>query len=335
MRQPRFMLAAVIATAAAAAWWTAAARSPAASPIAPRLGDAEACAHYAGIPEAWPERRHAGMRPVASAEHQLGSVHGYPDERPLVTRTLPGYWIDTTETTNAQFAAFVAATGYVTDAERLGGGAVFRAPEQGAAVHQPSDWWRWVDGADWRHPEGAGSSITDRGNRPVVQMTRADAEAYAQWLGRRLPTEAQWEAAARKDMDPARLDGEPLTTEGRLAGNFWQGLFPFEDAAEDGYAGLAPVGCYAANPLGLYDMIGNVWEWTRDTYAGERQAHGTGDAASALPASDTPATEGVIKGGSYLCASNFCVRYRASARHPQQVDLPTSHIGFRTVAGDS
>lgn len=316
-------LSAVLALGAA--WLTRPAAQ--ASPELPALGSFERCEHYSGLPPGWPGERKAGMVPVAAAEAELGSDRGYADERPVLREKIDGFWIDATEVSNAQFAAFVAATGHITDAERQGGGAVFTSPATDAAA-TPSTWWKWQPGADWRHPDGPGSSIAGRGNHPVVQVTRADALAYAQWLGRELPDEAQWEAAAKAGLGNPEADLLVGNAETPKA-NFWQGNFPYTDDARDRYAGRAPVGCYAANAYGLHDVIGNVWEWTRDAYTGPRQPHGHGDAASVRPAHD--GTVAVIKGGSYLCAANFCVRYRASARHPQESDLSTSHVGFRTV----
>jgi sulfatase modifying factor 1 len=291
------------------------------------LGSLERCEHYSGLPPGWLREPRAGMVRVATAEAELGSDRGYADEQPVLREKVGGFWIDATEVSNAQFTAFVAATGYVTDAERLGNAAVFASPATDAAA-SPSTWWKLQAGADWRHPEGPGSSIEGRANHPVVQVTRADALAYARWLGRDLPAEAEWEAAAKAGLANPEADRIIGSAEAPKA-NFWQGNFPYTDDARDHYAGRAPVGCYAANAYGLHDAIGNVWEWTRDPYTGPRQPHGHGDAALSRPVGTTEVA--VIKGGSYLCAANFCVRYRASARHPQEADLPTSHVGFRTV----
>jgi formylglycine-generating enzyme required for sulfatase activity len=302
------------------------------APPALGLGSVHACRAYAGVPAGWRQAPHAGEVYVAGGIVTIGSDAGYQDERPRVRRTLAPFWIDATEVTNAQFAAFVGATGYVTDAERQGGGVVFRAPILGGDGSANTGWWKFAPGASWRHPEGEGSSIEGAENLPVVQVTRADALAYAAWLGRTLPSEAQWEAAARAGRDNAKLDRTPLDAAGRPAANFWQGNFPFENTGSDGFNSRAPVGCFAANPYGLHDMIGNVWEWTGDAYSGPHQAHGHGEAAAARPAaSGAPAGFAVIKGGSFLCAANYCVRYRAAARHPHEVDLPAAHVGFRTV----
>lgn len=233
----------------------------------------------------------------------MGSNMHYPEEAPQKSVSISSFSIDVTEVTNAQFGVFVDATGYVTDAEKNQPG--FGAPG-GSVFMEPSasnpNWWRFVEGANWRHPEGPGSDISGRENEPVVQVSFGDAQAYAEWAGRRLPSEAEWEFAA-------------ATQQGPEGANTWQGIFPIENKEADGYRLRAPVGCYEPNTVGLYDMIGNVWEWT---------------ASNALQTSSSEPVH-VIKGGSFLCAPNFCSRYRASARQFQEIGLPTNHIGFRTV----
>jgi formylglycine-generating enzyme required for sulfatase activity len=301
------------------------------SPALAALGSEAACAAYGGLPPAWGRDPHAGMLRLAGGSVTLGADDGYAEERPRRQARVDAFWIDRTEVTNAQFAAFVQATGHVTEAERRGRGVVFAAPPQGAGEVAYGSWWHEVAGADWRHPDGPGSSIAGRANQPVVQVTRADAQAYAHWLGRSLPTEAQWEYAARAGGQPERVERGPRDAQGRPRANFWQGLFPYLDTDEDGHAGRAPVGCYAANGYGLHDMIGNVWEWTADPWQGGYQPHGTGAPVAARGAVQG---DGLIKGGSFLCATDFCVRYRASARHPQDLGLSTVHVGFRTVAAD-
>ena len=240
--------------------------------------------------------------------------------------------MDRTEVTNAQFAAFVKATGHVTTAERQGGAAVFQVPSAEALQSRPLAWWRFVEGASWRHPEGPGSSLAGRGARPVVQVTVADALAYARWLGRDLPTEAEWEYAAKAGRSPTDVDAAPVDARGRPTANYWQGSFPLNDLAQDGHAGLAPVGCYPANTWGLYDLIGNAWELTVDEDAGPRQGHANGDPSTLRDGRGLAGHRVVIKGGSFLCAQDYCVRYRASARESQESDLATSHVGFRTIS---
>lgn len=249
---------------------------------------------------------------LPGGEAIIGSNQAYLEERPQRSLHIKPFSIDATEVTNADFAAFIRATGYVTEAEQpqpgfnVPGGAVFMRP----SVDHPS-WWRFVEGASWRHPEGPGSHITNREQEPVVQVTIRDARAYADWAGRRLPTEAEWEYAARAGSRSTYIWGEERNPDDEEKANIWQGAFPLQNSEDDGYRLRAPVGCFAPNDFGLYDMIGNVWEWTDSEW-------------------DAGVTH-VIKGGSFLCAENYCRRYRASARQPQENTLSTNHIGFRTV----
>lgn len=218
--------------------------------------------------------------------------------------------IDRYEVTNRQFAAFVEDTGYITEAERDGAGAVFVQPEKVTSMNI-MQWWRLVEGADWKHPIGPESSIKDAMDEPVVQVTFADASAYAAWAGRALPTRVQWERAARGDQARPR---HPMSwaydVDGAPNANTWQGVFPVQNAKDDGFDGPAPAGCFPPNAFGVHDMIGNVWEWTRESANGRR----------------------IIRGGSYLCATNFCMNFRPAGFQAQEKDLPTSHIGFRTVS---
>jgi len=257
---------------------------------------------------------------VPGGSFVMGDDPHYPEEGPPRTVAVKGFWIDAHEVTNAQFAAFVKATGYKTMAERdppklagaqpdmlKPGSAVFNTPSQ----EDPS-WWRWVPGAQWRHPSGAQESIVGRDREPVVQIAWQDAEAYARWAGKQLPSEEQWEYAARAG---ATAIPEPLDAKGQPQANYYQGVFPVKNLNADGYIGRAPVGCFKPNAFGLYDMIGNVWEWTS---AGGARA-------------DASEPVNVIKGGSYLCAANYCARYRPAARQFQERGLGTDHIGFRLV----
>jgi formylglycine-generating enzyme len=287
---------------------------------------------------------------IAGGSFRMGSGAHYPEERPPRKATVSGFWIDRHEVTNAQFARFVAATGYKTMAERgldakdypnlpaealVPGSMVFFAPAKNTRVRTNSmDWWRYVPGADWRHPTGPQSSIVAKENHPAVHITHADALAYAAWLGRSLPTEAEWEFAARGGLNGKDFAwGDEQTPEGKWMANSWQGFFPFEDDKSDGHHGTAPVGCYPPNGYGLFDMVGNVWEWAADRYRhGHSFRDGTVDPQGPT---ETRTTAGgvvrVIKGGSWLCSANFCARYRPAARQPQETDLGASHIGFRTV----
>lgn len=303
-----------------------------------QLGTTKLCQSYQGLPDGWGRDPHAGMLKIAAGSFQLGSQRGYAEERPLRQIKVNSFWIDRTEVSNAQFASFVKATGYITDAERPGdkGGAVlfyidYIDPNQPVT---PGSWWHLVRGADWRHPKGPGSGIEGRGHDPVVNVSHADALAYAHWLGHQLPSEAQWEYAAKAGRNDAESDRTLRDAAGTPQANFWQGAFPLSDQAEDGYAGRAPVGCYPANPYGLQDMVGNVWEWTSDPWQDSHRPETLADQQARLPGrGQAPryVTRYVIKGGSFLCAADYCARARASSRQPAERDLPSEHLGFRTV----
>ncbi|MEM9707024.1 MAG: formylglycine-generating enzyme family protein [Pseudomonadota bacterium] len=278
---------------------------------------------------------------VPGGDYVLGDTRFHAEERPEVTASVNAFEIDAYEVTNQQFAEFVDATGYRTRAERgLPEAAFDTVPDEmrspGSAVFSPPledgpGWWRFVDGANWRSPEGPGSSIKGKEMHPVVHVALEDAFAYANWRGRRLPTEAEWEAAARggRRAAPYAWGNEKPDALAQFPANTWQGIFPIIDQARDGYAGLAPVGCFAPNGFGAHDMTGNVWEWTTDRYQSRRsETVETLDVASSKEVNARAA----IKGGSYLCAPNYCARYRPAARQPQEVSLGASHIGFRTVS---
>ncbi|MDO5070344.1 MAG: formylglycine-generating enzyme family protein [Neisseria zoodegmatis] len=290
-----------------------------------RLGNADACARYLGLPKQWRQHPHAGMVHIKGGSFDIGSEDAYPEEFALKSRrrTVGSFWIDATEVTNAQFQSFVDETGYVTEAEQQGEAAVFIQPRQ--AVPELG-WWKLVKGANWKQPWGANARQTIEANEPVRMITLKDAEAYAAWLGRELPTEEQWEYAA-KGFSPQR---DIAADRKNINANTWHGEFPYRNDNKDGHTGVAPVGCYPANGFGLFDTIGNVWEYTRTPFAGSHddhmginQIHGTHIAHSF--------NSYVIKGGSFLCAENYCMRYRAAARHPQEKNLAISHVGFRTV----
>jgi formylglycine-generating enzyme required for sulfatase activity len=270
---------------------------------------------------------------IPGGRFRMGSDVFYPEEAPAREVEVAGFSIDRHEVTNAQFAAFVAATGYVSVAERSPdprehpdidpallepGSAVFVAPgERDAPEGRGLGWWRFVPGASWKAPRGPGSSIAGLEEHPVVHIAYEDALAYAEWAGRRLPTEAEWERAARDGREGATYAwGEELTPDGAWRANTWQGVFPIVNNEADGFFSSAPAGCYAPSDYGLYDMIGNVWEWTSDVYQGQESV-------------------GVMKGGSFLCADNYCGRYRPAARQPYERDFSSNHLGFRTVADGS
>lgn len=267
---------------------------------------------------------------LPAGSFSMGSEHHYPDEGPVVEVGLEGFDIDRHEVTNAQFERFVEATGYVTDAERA---AELGFESNGSAVFTKSS-WTFVPGANWRHPDGPRSTIENRDREPVVQVSFDDAQAYAEWAGRKLPSEAQWEYAARAGLNGTEYAwGDELTKGGAHRANTWQGLFPSVNTIADGFAGRAPVGCFPADDYGLYDMIGNVWEWTAEPYYTKHRTDNV-EGGDGFDPRQPGVPVGVIKGGSYLCAENFCRRYRPAARHPQDLKLGTNHLGFRTVGND-
>lgn len=300
------------------------------------------------------------MREIPGGTITMGSKRFYPEEAPLRQVKVDPFRIDATPVTNAQFAAFVAHTGYRTFAERVSdprfypgldpelavaGSLVFTKPTAPVSTADHTDWWAFVPGADWRHPTGPDSMIEGLEDHPVVHIASEDAEAYAKWAGKALPTEAEWEFAARGGLiDREYAWGDELAPRGAIMANYWQGMFPFASIKADGNYRTTPVGAFPANGYGLSDMIGNVWEWTRDWYGEGGPAKPKGSCCVAanprgatLRESLDPAMPGVkigrkvLKGGSHLCAVNYCQRYRPAARHPQSIDGATSHIGFRCI----
>ena len=284
----------------------------------------------------------ADMRRIEGGQFWMGSDDYYAEERPLRQVTVEGVWIDVTPVTNSQFRAFVQDTGYKTVAERIPtaadyptadpamlvpGSAVFVRTPGPVPLNDHEQWWRYKVGASWRHPEGRGSSLVGRGDHPVVHVAYGDAVAYAAWCGKRLPTEAEWEFAARGGLDRQPYAwGDQLNPNGAVPANIWIGEFPWKRGSA--WKTTSPVGAYPANPYGLYDMIGNVWEWTSDDYS-MSQGQGSKTCCSAKKASAPGHAVKVLKGGSHLCAETYCQRYRPAARHPQPVDTSTSHVGFR------
>jgi len=286
-----------------------------------------------------------GMAWVAGGTCAMGSEDFYPEERPVRQVTVGGFWMDEHLVTVREFRRFVKATGYVTLAERppdaddypdadpallVPGSIVFR-PTSGPVDLESRDWWHYVPGASWSHPEGPGSDTYTRGRHPVTQVAYEDADAYATWAGKALPTEAEWERAARGGLEGRRFAwGDEEAPGGRWMANTWQGEFPWQNLCLDGHPGTSPVGAYPANGYGLFDMTGNVWEWTCDRYP----SHEDGAASPCCAARDGRGARiaaNVIKGGSHLCAPNYCLRYRPAARQSEDLDTSTTHLGFRCV----
>jgi formylglycine-generating enzyme len=307
---------------------------------------------------------HAGMIWIPAGTFQMGSEEHYPEERPVHRVSVDGFWIDRTPVTNADFQRFVAETKHVTFAEippnpadypgakkelLHPGSLVFVKPPNPVDLGDFHNWWRFVLGADWRHPRGPNSTIKGREDHPVVHVAYSDAVAYAEWAGKALPTEAEWEFAARGGLDGAEFAwGSDLRVDGKLMANFWQGEFPWQNHKEDGFEGTSPVGSFPPNGYGLVDVTGNVWEWTTDWYS---QAHAAEEPkACCVPRNPRGGSEAasldprqpqiriprkVIKGGSHLCAPNYCRRYRPAARFPEPVDTSTCHLGFRCIVRPS
>lgn len=275
----------------------------------------------------------------------LGSDEHYPEEAPAHRASVAGFWMQAHPVTNAQFAEFVSATGYVTIAEQAmnpadypgapqenlqPGSMVFRRTDGPVDLRHLSQWWVWTPGASWLHPVGPHSSIAKRADHPVAHVAYADALAYAMWAGQSLPTEAEWETAARGGLDHTAYSwGDEPEPPGQRLANYWHGDFPWRPDA--GYGRTTPVGSFPPNGYGLFDMAGNVWEWTTDWYADSRAGEPS-EADSMDPAQPQfRIPRKVIKGGSFLCADSYCRRYRPAARRPQPVDTGMSHIGFRCI----
>ncbi len=327
--------------------------------------------HHAGSNDEYPPHdRPLGVAPVGmvwipSGEFLMGTndLSAYPEERPAHRVYVHGYWMDTTEVTNARFAEFVNATGYRTDAERaplleeimantppgtpapdpsqlVPGSLVFTPPKHPVDLHDWRQWWQWVPGADWQHPEGAGSSIADRLEHPVVHVSWRDVQAYCRWAGKRLPTEAEWERAARGGVSGTEFSwgNDPPTNE-HITCNSWQGAFPNANTAADGYARTAPVASFNPNGFGLYDIVGNVWEWCSDwmdvTYYGrcepDRVLQDPQGPTDSFDPQHPYEKRRAQRGGSFLCHASYCARYRTSARQGSTEDSGMSHAGFRCV----
>lgn len=308
---------------------------------------------------------------IPAGEFTMGwdGPEGRYDERPAHTVEVDGFWIDRTEVTNAQFRTFVEATGYITTAERTidwdelkhqlppdtpkpademlqPGSLVFTPPDHPVNLNDYSQWWTWTPGASWRHPEGPASDIEGKDDHPVVHVSWDDAVAYARWAGKRLPTEAEWERAARLHSDGERfIWGAELHADNTHMANIWQGDFPHRNTADDGYPGIAPVAQFPPTAAGLYDMAGNVWEWTADQFhpnayrdrlakldPGTRCHNPTGPTSTADPRNPYSQDSRVQKGGSFLCHASYCESYRPSAKMASSRDSGMSHLGFRCVS---
>jgi formylglycine-generating enzyme required for sulfatase activity len=293
----------------------------------------------------------------------MGSADFYPEERPVHDVTVDGFWMDEHPVTVAEFRRFVKATRHMTVAERspdpadfpdvdpallVPGSLVFDQPIGPVPIDDVRNWWAWTPGADWWHPDGPGSTLAGRDRHPVTHVAFDDAEVYAGWCGKLLPTEAEWEFAARGGLDGAVFSwGDEFAPRGRMMANTWQGRFPWENTVQDGYARTSPVKSFVSNGYGLFDMAGNVWEWTCDFFvsypAGDRKPccvprNPRVDLPDQTRFRDQPGAHlprKVIKGGSHLCAPNYCLRYRPAARQAETVDTSTSHIGFRCVVRPS
>lgn len=306
-----------------------------------------------------------GMVWIPGGEFMMGTddAESFPNERPAHRVKVDGFWMDEHVVTNAQFREFVEATGYVTTAERVpdwnelkkqfppgtpkpgddvlvAGSLVFQSTKAPVPLHDFSAWWRWTPGANWRHPEGPGSNIDGKDDFPVVHVSWDDAVAYAKWAGKRLPTEAEWEFAARGGLEGKRFVwGDKFMPDGVHLANTWQGTFPVEDTAEDGYAGIAPVKSFPPNRYGLYDMAGNVWQWCSDWYRDDAHALQCAQGVCCNPSgpeqsfdqTEPTVPNRVIKGGSFLCNPAYCESYRPSARRGTSPDTGSSHVGFRCV----
>jgi formylglycine-generating enzyme len=303
----------------------------------------------------------AGMVRIPGGTFRMGSDHHYPEEAPSHRVRVDGFWMDPHPVTNDQFRHFVEETGHVTFAQRppdpadypgalpemlYAGSLVFSKPPIRVDLRNSGQWWSYQRDAQWRHPRGPASSLVGLGDHPVVHVTFSDAAAYAAWAGKELPTEAEWEFAARGGLEGAEYAwGDELAPEGRHLANTWQGEFPWQNERLDGYDFTSPVGAFPPNGYGVFDLIGNVWEWTVDWYQPRHPDEKAkacciphnplGGAADSSYDPRDPGTRiprKVLKGGSHLCSPNYCQRYRPAARFPEPVDTSTSHVGFRCIS---
>jgi sulfatase modifying factor 1 len=281
------------------------------------------------------------MVSLPGATFAMGSEEFYAEEGPIRDVTAGPFAIDRHPVTVREFRRFVTETGHVTDAERapdpavypdadpellVPGSLVFQRTAGPVSLQDPHTWWRYVPGACWHAPEGPGSSVRGRHRHPVTHVAHGDAQAYAAWAGKELPTEAEWEYAARGGLDGQRFAwGEEIAPNGKMMANWWQGRFPWENLRLDGYEGTSPIGAYPPNGFGLYDMCGNVWEWTADRFATAATS------SCCTPPAPETIPRNTIKGGSHLCAPSYCLRFRPAARQGEAIDTSTNHIGFRCI----
>ena len=300
----------------------------------------------------------ADLVDLAAGLFVMGSDNYYPDEGPTREVSVEGFSIAPHPVTNREFAVFVSDTAFVTEAERspdpalypgasaedlVPGGLVFMMTSGPVSLNNYANWWTWTPGADWKHPTGPDSSIDDLGDHPVVQICHGDALAYCEWVGLELPTEAEWEFAARGGLDAADFTwGEDDHQETEPVANTWQGRFPYENTEVDGYTGTSPVENYPPNGYGLFDMAGNVWEWTDSWYVANPTSNSANCCAPSGPTIEdsydphevVKIPRKVVKGGSHLCTPQYCYRYRPAARQPQTIETATSHMGFRPIRRD-
>ena len=304
----------------------------------------------------------AGMVWIRGGSFLMGSEDFYPEERPISRVEVDGFFMHEHPVSVAEFARFVAALGYVTVAERpldpteypeadpdllRPGSLVFQRTDGPVDLRDNTQWWRYVPGADWRHPRGPGSSVDGLGDHPVTHVAAEDAEAYAAWVGKELPSEAEWEYAARGGLEDCVYTwGGEFAPDGTMMANTWQGEFPWQNLMTDGWEGTSPVKSFPANGYGLYDMAGNVWEWTGDYFSrrptapvvhaccAPRNPRVTSAEASLVVGEPAQIPRRVTKGGSHLCAPNYCLRYRPAARQAEAIDTSTCHLGFRCIVRD-
>ena len=323
---------------------------PATNSASRKLGDTRV------VPAGADNKPFDGMAWIPGGTFLMGSDQHYPEESPVHKETVAGFWMDKYLVTNTDFEHFVDDTGYKTIAERVpnaaqypgalphmlvAGSVVFRQPDRRVDLRNHYNWWTYVPGANWLYPVGPQSSLDGLTDHPVVHVAYEDVEAYAAWAGKEIPTEAEWEFAARGGLDGAVYTwGNEFAPGGKMMANTWQGEFPIQNLLLDGYERTSPVGSFPANGYGLYDMAGNVWEWTSDWYQEHRgskpccssRIEGIAKEKSYDPRTpDIRIPRKVLKGGSYLCAANYCLRYRPAARIAQQVDTGTCHQGFRCI----